>query len=54
MNNHFAILLFCYFAILLQLLLLHIPSILTFPYSLKNNFPIPFVISQKYRNFAAY
>ena len=31
MNNHFAILLFCYFAILLQLLLLHIPSILTFP-----------------------
>ena len=34
MNNHFAILLFCYFAILLQLPLLHIPSILTFHPSL--------------------
>ena len=54
MNNHFAILLFCYFAtIATSSYTIHF-NISSFPTSLKKIFPIPFVISQIYRNFATW
>ena len=56
MNNLIAILRFCDFAILrfCDYFIYHPFNISSFPTSLKTIFPIPFVISQIYRNFAAW
>ena len=55
MNNLIAILRFCDFAILrfCDYFIYHPFNISSFPTSLKTIFPIPFAISQIYRNFAA-
>ena len=50
MNNLIAILRYCDIAITSYTIHLTFP----FPTSLKKKFPIPFAISQIYRNFAAY